>query len=392
MIFFKFFFTFFSKFLAFLFQQIGHGFRIIFRIYFLVEGWIGTVVVAFVQLTSQMILFSLKKVRVVFSFILKKIFLYLYNTELFEKLRILFQIVFVVARPFIWRILLIYLSFNLFIFYILLLLFLLCFILFLLPWEKIGHYMIHHPAVSLGRLKELGLIAKAKIAAFFNLPPDIMTSPGIDMWEEHSVLCFMSYSLSILTILAFLVSWGIISQSKMQLVATFLYQEVYPKYIDFVHSNYIGRYMHFVHDYFFIFIDRGFLIPSYRPDLDIYYRGDFIYYFLINLEDPYVMQFIPAFCLWIFVVSILLCLPYETGFFIYFLLLRIVHVSMCYYLRQIFLPAFSMQVIKKDFREMKIKLSLLVREWNTYPSFVGELYVLTSMTSFFLIVLAILFL
>jgi hypothetical protein len=392
MVFIKSFLKFLSFFLTFILKKTGDGLRVVFRIYFLVEGWIGILLVVLFQLLGQIIFFLLKKVTVGLSFIFRKIFLYFYNTELFEKLRILLQIIFAVIGPFVRRIVLAYLFFNICIFYMLVLLFLLCLMFFSLPWEKIGHYMIHHPAVSLGRLKELGVVAKAKIAAFFNMPPDIMTLPGIDIWKEHSVLCFMSYSLYILTVLAFFVSWGVISQSKMQLVANFLYQEVYPKYMDFVHSNYIGRYMHFVHDYFFIFIDSRFLIPRYRPDLDIYYRGDFIYYFLINLEDPYVMQFIPAFCLWIFVVSIVLCLPYETGFFIYFLLLRVVHVSMFYYLRHIFLPMFSMSAIRKDFRKVKIELSILVKEWNTYPPFFGELYVLTSMAFFFFIGLAVLFL
>lgn len=359
------------------------------KIYSFAESVIGVLAKVLFQLAGQIISFIWGKIKAGLSFIFRKIFSYFYNIELFEKLRVLFQTVFRIIWPFVKRIIHIYVWVNLILFNILFLLFLPCLILFLLPWEKIGNNMVHHEVISLGRLKELGLVAKAKIAAFFNSPPDLVTQPGLDEWKEHSVLCFMSYSLSILAFLAFFVSWGVLAQPTMQRVADFLYKKVYPEYADFVHSNYIGRYLHFVHDSFFIFIDRTFLIPSCRPDLEIYYRGDFIYYFLINLEDPYVTQFIPAFCFWIFVVSIVLCLPYETGFLIYFLLFRIVYVSMLYYLRQILLPTLSMRAIKKDFRDAKTALLILVKE---YPSFVGELYVLISMTCFFSIGLAVFFL
>jgi hypothetical protein len=386
----------FILFLLFLFSlylyETVPGLRLIVSLYLVFESRVISIMTILTRLVGQLVAFILEKIKLILYFFLRKIFSYFYDVGLFEKIRIIFRIVWVLSWPFIWRTPLTLLFLHAALLYIGLIVSILCLGLFLLPWEKIGYYMIDHPAVSLGRLKEIGIISEKKIAAPFNAPLDSWTFPGIEIWQEHAVLCFIGYSLSILVVFAFLVSWGVTSQSTMQRVADFLNHDVHPEYMSFVHANYIGRYMHFVHDYFFILIDPKFVIPTNRADLEIYYRGDFIYYFLVNLEDPYVQQFIPLFCFWIFCVSILLSLPYNLGFFGYFLFLRILHVLVFSLLKQFLLPAFSMRAIRKDFREINIELATLGKEWKTYPPFFGEGYVFITVTCFFSIVFAVIFL
>jgi hypothetical protein len=134
------------------------------------------------------------------------------------------------------------------------------------------------------------------------------------------------------------------------------------------------------------------LIPHHRPDLDIHFKGDLIYYYVLNLENHYVTQFIAPYCLWIFLSAIILSLPYFTGFILYFFLVRIAHKSISYFFRQVFLPAFSIAGIKKDLYEMRVELVPLLEKWKTYPPFFGEFYVLAVVSCYFSIVFAVLFL
>lgn len=380
-------------FASFLFKQIGIGIVAIFRVYRLFEGYIVSFIVRASSLFKPVAIYMLQNIKIALLSLFKKVFLCIYNNpEFLGKLVTLFRMVWVCVRPFSWFILILLSTLWILRAYVLVVLFFPCLIFFSLGWEKIGQYMINHPAVSLGRLKELGLVTPTKAAAFFNTPADMMTEPGISIWREHAILCFTGNLLRILLICARLVSFGVIDQSTMQSVVDFFNQKVFPNYMDYVHANYIGRYLHFVHEPYFIFTDPTFLIPRYREDLDLYFKGDFIYFFLVNLEDEFVQQFISPFCEWIFWVSVIFSLPYGTGFLIYFLLLRIVHLCTSFFLRKFFLPAFSLSNLRKERQEIKVELETLVQEWKSAPSFFGEFYVFISMTCFFLIGFAVLFL
>jgi hypothetical protein len=360
------------------------------NIYLAGERAIGTI---FLFLNERILCKAWRFFKKVFFFlleslwcVLKTLFSYVYDVALFHKLTALFMVVAEIFFFFFFRILVVLVILVSALLLCLWILLLPLFLLFFIPSEKIGTFMIENPVFSLGHLKELGLVSETKQAAFFYVPSDSMTGDGIPLWREHAVLCFMGCALYVFGVFAFLVSYRIITKDSMQEAVTFFYQDVFPMYMDFIHTNYIGRYMHFIHNCLFIAIDRKFLIPSYRPDLGIYYKGDMVYYFVLNTDDPFVLQFVPIFCVWCFLVATIMSIPFGFGYVFYFLSLRFLYKLNILLVRHFFYPLFSIVAIKEDLGVMIQRLKGSVNYFNAFRSCFGELYVLTAIICYGLIV------